>query len=114
MEQALEEEDLKWRQRAKQHWLLHGDRNTQFYHMHANQRRKTNTISHILDHNGMPISDVEQIAVAFSTYYSQLFSTSSPSNFQECLQGMEAKVTTGMNNKLLARFIEKEVKEAMF
>ncbi|KAG7964428.1 hypothetical protein I3843_09G170100 [Carya illinoinensis] len=48
VEHQLEEEELKWRQRAKQHWLKNGDRNTQFYHMHANQRRKTNTISQIL------------------------------------------------------------------
>ena len=35
IEQSLEEEDLKWKQRAKQHWLKMGDQNTKFYHQHA-------------------------------------------------------------------------------
>lgn len=32
----LEEEDVRWKQRAKQTWLKDGDRNNKFYHMCAN------------------------------------------------------------------------------
>jgi hypothetical protein len=28
----LEREDVRWKQRAKQNWYRHGDRNTQFFH----------------------------------------------------------------------------------
>ncbi|XP_042954649.1 uncharacterized protein LOC122291063 [Carya illinoinensis] len=28
----LNQEDIKWKQRAKRHWLVEGDRNTKFYH----------------------------------------------------------------------------------
>jgi hypothetical protein len=41
----LEQEDLKWKQRAKINWYDKGDRNTSYYHAWANQRHNT-TILH--------------------------------------------------------------------
>lgn len=41
----LEEEEIRRKQREKQHWLKNGDKNTNFYHLHANKRRKTNLFS---------------------------------------------------------------------
>ncbi|KAF5445848.1 hypothetical protein F2P56_031530 [Juglans regia] len=46
------ETEMKWRQRAKQHWLRNGDKNTRYFHMQANQRRKTNSIKSIADNDG--------------------------------------------------------------
>lgn len=43
----LVEENVKWKQRAKQTWLKDGDKNMKFYHMCANQMRKNNTIRRI-------------------------------------------------------------------
>lgn len=40
----LEMEDIKWKQRAKQNWLRNGNRNTKFYHPWATQGRKSNLI----------------------------------------------------------------------
>ena len=34
----MEQEDLKWRKRAKINWLKHGDRNSKFFHVCASQR----------------------------------------------------------------------------
>ena len=39
--------DVYWRQRAKQHWLVDGDRNTKFFHQVANRRNKFNGIHKI-------------------------------------------------------------------
>ncbi|XP_042988616.1 uncharacterized protein LOC122316148 [Carya illinoinensis] len=44
VENSMAAEELKWRQRGKQHWLQFGDRNTRYFHLHASQRRRTNTI----------------------------------------------------------------------
>jgi hypothetical protein len=34
----MEDEDLKWKQLAKEHWLKLGDKNTKFYHAYVNQK----------------------------------------------------------------------------
>lgn len=36
----IELEDLKWRQKSKQEWLLHCDKNSKFFHACVNQHRK--------------------------------------------------------------------------
>lgn len=47
----LEEEEIRWKYRAKQHWLKQVDRNIKYFHLHGNQMRKTNRIHHILGPN---------------------------------------------------------------
>jgi hypothetical protein len=32
IEKLLEQEDLRWKKRAKQNWYKNGDRNTQYFH----------------------------------------------------------------------------------
>jgi hypothetical protein len=49
---SLDQEDMKWRQRAKAAWLRLGDRNTKFFHTSANQQRKKNHIFKIQDERG--------------------------------------------------------------
>ena len=48
----MEQEDAKWKQREKINWLNLGDKNTKFFHLCANQRRRTNKISSIHDEGG--------------------------------------------------------------
>jgi hypothetical protein len=48
----LEQEDFKWKQRAKQNWYQYGDHNTPFFHAWANHRRKTNHIRQVVDEAG--------------------------------------------------------------
>lgn len=60
----LDEDGLKWRQRAKQHWLKQGDKNIKFFHLNATKRRKTNMIVKICDQNGIIEMNQEQIGGA--------------------------------------------------
>ncbi|XP_042948680.1 uncharacterized protein LOC122281341 [Carya illinoinensis] len=39
-EKSLAETNMKWRQRAKQHWLRKGDRNTTYFHMQPKKKDK--------------------------------------------------------------------------
>lgn len=68
----LDTEDLKWRQRIKQHWLSNRDRNMKFFHTYANQKRKNNRIRQLKDPNGrIPTSQFD-----FCIFFSQLFHSS--------------------------------------
>ncbi|XP_042980048.1 uncharacterized protein LOC122310231 [Carya illinoinensis] len=76
---ALVEDELRWNQRAKQHWLQKEDKNTTFYHLHASHRRKVNRISQVLDHRNNMVSEKEEIRATLTRFFLELFTSSSPS-----------------------------------
>ena len=47
----LDSEERMWHQRAKVHWMNSGDRNTEYFHSKALDRRKKNTIYGTLEEN---------------------------------------------------------------
>jgi hypothetical protein len=59
----LEQEDIRWKQQAKQNWYCQGDRNTQFFHSWANHRRKINQIQKIQDDEGRVWKKPEEISI---------------------------------------------------
>lgn len=88
--------------------------NTNFYHLHANQRRKTNSISSILDSNGLLQTDQQIIAKLFSSFYGHLVTTSNLQEVYVCLQDMTPMVSYSMNGVLLAEFTATEVQQVVF
>jgi hypothetical protein len=48
----MEQEELKWKQRAREDCLKFGDRNTKFFHACANQKNQRKLISRIVDKEG--------------------------------------------------------------
>lgn len=99
----MEQEILKWKQRAKKHWYKNGDRNTRFFHACANQRRHKNHIRQIYDkHLQLHVSD-ESIEGAFRSFYVKLLSLASPSrsDIVHCVSGIQKRVNYEMNAKLL-------------
>ena len=109
----LEQEDIKWRQRAKEDWLRLGDLNTKFFHASATQRRSRNLISKINDAHGRECSTPADIEKAFVDYYKSLFTSASPKNIKECTGAVERRVTHDMASKLLKTFTMEEVVAAV-
>ncbi|XP_059458269.1 uncharacterized protein LOC132187853 [Corylus avellana] len=109
----LEQEDTRWKQRAKQNWYQQGDRNTPFFHAWASHRRKINYIGKVVDEGGTEWSKMEDIGTAFTEFYQQLFTTGTVQGVGECLEGMERRVTEEMNNNLLRPFTQSEVEDAL-
>lgn len=110
----MEEEDLKWKQRAKHKWLNECDRNTKFFHVCANQRRKTNLIKSIYNGEGNNANTPEEINDMFQNFFKDLFSTSQPTEIEACLQSFEAFVIADMNLRLLQDISDKEITKAIF
>ena len=69
--------DIYWRQRAKQHLLVDGDRNTKFFHQVANRRRKFNTI-HKIKVDGECFVDAALVKNAIVQFYERLYHDDQP------------------------------------
>ncbi|XP_035551759.1 uncharacterized protein LOC118349911 [Juglans regia] len=106
--------DCKWKQRAKQHWLKHGDRNTQYFHMQANQRRKINAIKCIEDSQGRSVTKQSEIGEVFTSYLSSLFTTSHPSSVEQCLIALDTRLDMDMKAWLLNPFTREEINATVF
>lgn len=109
----LEQEDLRWKQRAKQSWLHRGDRNTKLYHAWPNQRRKMNRIVQIMDESESNHKEPWEIGEAFIQFYQSLFSTSRSEGIEDCVSLVEAQVTEDMNGQLTKVFLVEEISIAL-
>jgi hypothetical protein len=109
----LEQEELKWRQRAKENWLKHGDRNTKYFHACASQRSKKNAISEVLDKDGQSCVTQVDIESAFVDYFQDLLIAGDSLKMEACTNPVERRVNAQMNQKLLAYFTRLEIFDAL-
>jgi hypothetical protein len=86
-----EQQDIKWRQLAKEHWLKNGDQNTSYYHACVKQRRRANHISNIINEGGVERATPELIEEAFVNYFRNTFATSNPHGTEECLANFTSR-----------------------
>lgn len=47
LEEVLTQEELLWQQKSIQDWIMHGDRNTSYFHQKTINRRRHNRIEAI-------------------------------------------------------------------
>ncbi|KAF5468500.1 hypothetical protein F2P56_012646, partial [Juglans regia] len=106
--------DIKWKQRAKQHWLKHGDKNTQYFHMQVSQRRKINAVKSIEDSQGRCVTKQSEIGEVFTGFFSSLFTTSHPSSVEHCLHAMYTKLDMDMKAWLLNPFTREDINAVVF
>lgn len=111
----LEQEDLKWRQRAKMKWFLHGDRNTKYLHACANQRRRKNINSQVVDSQGKVMKEQGDIEMTFRLHFEEVLSSGTPSRevIETCLKSMDSRVTREMNENLIKDFNRGEIENAV-
>jgi hypothetical protein len=65
-------EETKAKQRARDRDIVEGDRNTSYFHVVANQRRRKKQIS-VLDGPSGPVTKVKEMLTVATNYYKDLF-----------------------------------------
>ena len=111
----LGKEEIMWRQRSRVQWLREGDRNTKFFHVRANQRKRRNGMEGLFDHNGQWVTGQKDIAQVTVQYFHSIFSTSHPTDAEmsAVLDQVSPKVTEEMNQALGKEFTAVEVGAAL-
>ena len=101
------------RQRAKVHWLENGDRNTNFFHQYASERRRRGRVSRIVPDDGRVVDDEGEMLGLVSNFYKDLFASNVGNSDDELLRHVIAKVTPAMNEGLLREFTDEEIKQGL-
>ena len=83
-------------------WLREGDRNTIFFHALTKQRRAKNKITQLLDANGNIVEDEEGLLVIATSYFRQIFESSTPEDIEEALAQVHTTINGAMNDNLTA------------
>ena len=94
-------------------WLQEGDQNTKFFHNKASHRYKRNRIEELKNEAGMVCTDEQEISKILIDYYQNLFTSASPSNFEEVLMAVPTIITNEQNAMLAVEFVKAEVEEAL-
>ena len=87
------QEEIMWNQRSRALWLKWGDRNMKFFHATASQQRRKNRIDGLQNHQGEWIDDQEGIENIILDYFTKIFKSDNPSNFDASLGAISKWVT---------------------
>ena len=114
LQDAYKDEEDYWHQKSRNMWYTGGDLNKKIYHALTKQQRVRNRIVRLHDEAGNWITEdkgVEKVAV---DYFDELFTTTSPSEFDSFLTEITPGITLQMNQRLLRIETEDEVQQALF
>jgi hypothetical protein len=113
--QFFREEEIHWFQRAKMTKMLKGVRNTKYFQMVANGKRRKTRIFRLEQEDGIIEGD-ENLKKYITKYYKDLFGRPEGNNFSllESMTEDIPQVSTEENELLTAEFSEKEVRDAIF
>ena len=89
------------------------DRNTNFFHSKASQRRRKNYIKGLYDNDGQWCTNPSRVEEIVLEFYQALFTTQNPDNFDEILAQIPQVVTDEMNNDLMVEFQKEEIEIAL-
>ena len=109
----LDDEELLWRQRSRVQWLGEGDRNTNYFHHRASERRRKNTVVGLWNDEGAWCESKESIIRTAINYFEDIYTSTHPTRVEEVTDLIPTKVTAEMNTALTQEFTGKDVKAAL-
>jgi len=95
-------------------WLAEGDKNTQFFHLCASQRRKRIQITKLRKPDGEITENEVEMGALASAFYKDLYTSEGTEDMESVLSTVPAKVTTAMNVQMMKPFEKEEGKTALF
>ena len=102
-----------WHQRFRVQWLQSGDKNTKFFHGVSTQRKRRSFIKGLRDENGTWQENEEVVSGMLIEFYANLFTSSTPGNLEQILEGIQPVVTEEMQINLAKPFVVEEVESAI-
>ena len=103
----LEREELKWRQKSRELWLKEGDRNSKFFHLSTIVCRRRNQIIEIQLEDGSWIHLRDNIVDYFAHHFAEVFQSSSP-QVPPDLEGLISPCISANENFELTRILNAE------
>ncbi|XP_019180182.1 PREDICTED: uncharacterized protein LOC109175373 [Ipomoea nil] len=107
------QEDVYWRQRAKQHWLRGADANTKFYHRYVSSRKRKNFLNKLKGVDGNWVTKGAMNTVVID-YFVDIFKSSNAPPHSNFFGTVLPRVSESHNESLLEPFVAEEVKRALF
>lgn len=118
LQRLLHCEELFWAQLARQLWLVHGDRNTKYFHAVVKRRRINNCITKIQDLNGNWITNYNDLETIAVDYFKEVYTpndSASSSEIKDTLAGIQLPcLSSAQINLLSAPFKEDEIEKPVF
>ena len=106
-------EELYWKQRSRQDWSKHGDKNTKFFHAKAKQRVKRNNIKRLKDADGEIYEKEEDIAEILVRHFQTLFQANDYIKMNPVLDKIQEKLSNSLKRMLGERFTREEILDAL-
>jgi hypothetical protein len=103
----LEREELKWKQKSRELWLKEGDRNSKIFHLSTLVRRRRNQIAEIQLEDGQWIHKRKDIEDYFTKHFLEVFQSDSPLIPQD-LEGLMPPCISLEENIKLVRILDME------
>nr|AFP55574.1 non-ltr retroelement reverse transcriptase [Rosa rugosa] len=108
------QDEMYWHQRSRVNWLKLGDQNSSFFHQTTIQRRQYNKIVRLKDDHGNWLDSEADVALQFLDYFTALYQSNGPQQWEEVLDFVDTAVTAEMNKILSSPVSLLEVKKAVF
>lgn len=103
----LAQNEVFWKQQAKQHWLKAGDLNTKFFHYMATLRKERYRIRNLSHEIGTVYDDNQELCRIAHDYFENLFKPSE-AQYDPVVIQIQSKVTKEDNSILLSPFTDDE------
>nr|XP_051228987.1 uncharacterized protein LOC127346758 [Lolium perenne] len=114
IDELLEKEELRWRQRSRVNWLQAGDRNTSYFHRKATWRAKKNKITELVNNKGVITQDDKEMNTIATEFFMELYKVDNTVQPDLVTRHLQNVISDEMNENLCMQFSDDEISFALF